>query len=134
MSIGQVVEHVGHDIRAEFPRLTAYQPVAHTDQVVAHVDRGGNAVPPMERVVTVTEGVIILDVVVHQRGLVKDLHGQGHPLHRVRKPRRLCGPVSPAGVPSSQRVVGGQGDKGAEVFASLEQEIPGDRFGDTERL
>ena len=52
-------------------RSRATQPVAEADEVVADVDRGADAVDAVQRFLPVAEGVVVLDVVVNEAGLVE---------------------------------------------------------------
>ncbi len=74
-------------------RLAADQPIAQADQVVADVDRRRRAVLAVQRLVAVAELVVVLDVVVDQRRLVKRLDRQRRPLDRVGNRRCLLGAV-----------------------------------------
>ena len=65
-------------------RLAADQAIAQADQVVADVDRGRHAVAPVNRFLAVAEGVVVLDVVVNERGLVERLDRHGRPADASR--------------------------------------------------
>ena len=53
------------------------QPVAFADQQVADIQRDGHAVLLVQRLLAVARGVVVLDVVVDERGLVEAFHRHG---------------------------------------------------------
>ena len=89
--IRQAVEDVGGAIAAEFLAFAADQAIAQAEQVIADVDGRADAVLAMQRCPAIAEGVVVLDVVVNQRSLVKRLDGQRRApdaVGQVRSPRR----------------------------------------------
>ena len=64
-------------VRAQGARFAGDQPVAQADEEVADVDRLSHAVYAVQRGAAVAELVVVLDVVVDQRGLVQGLDRQG---------------------------------------------------------
>ena len=84
VGVGQAIENVGDRVGAERLRLAADQAIAQADQVVADVDGRRRAVLPVDRLFAVAEGVVVLDVVVNERGLVERLDRHGRPADRSR--------------------------------------------------
>ena len=83
VGVGELVEDVGRDFRAEFLAIACDEPVAEADQVIADVDGGADAVDAVQRFLAVAEGVVVLDVIVDQARLVERLDGEGGALHGV---------------------------------------------------
>ena len=131
MGVGQAVENVGRAVAAEFLALAAHQAIAQADQVIADVDGRADAVLPVQRFLAVAEGVVVLDVVVDQRRLVKRLDGQGRALDRVgqlepRRPTRRRAAL--------EGVVGRQRDERPRTLAALGQPVVGDVLRDRQRI
>ena len=83
--VGQVIDDVGSGSGRHVARLAADQAIAQADQVVADIDGRGHAMPPMQRLMAVTVFIIVLDVVVHERGFVKSFHRHGDSTYGIRK-------------------------------------------------
>ena len=92
MGVGQAIQNVRGAIAAEFFALPGDQPIAEAEQIVADVDRRANAILAMQRGTAVAEGVVIFDVVMHQRCLVKRLDRQRRAADAVGQLGRLGGP------------------------------------------
>ena len=68
--------------------------VAFAQQEVAHVERNGHAVLDVQSPLSVTLFVVVFDIVVNQRGLVKALYRHGKHLQPQRRPRRRVLPIA----------------------------------------
>ena len=101
-------------------------PVSGPEQVVARIQRRGEAPLDVQRGPAVTHRIVVLDVVVDERGFVKDLDGHG------RRPGRRAvscwltttagfGPVGRHGVESGQR------DEGPEELSAAGEKVGGNR-------
>ena len=109
--------------RAEFLAVAAHEAVAEADEVVADVDGGADAVDAVQRLLAVAEGVVVLDVVVNEAGLVERLDGDGGALHGIGQ--------FPAGVGERGRcalegVVGGERDERPRALPAAGEEVVGD--------
>jgi hypothetical protein len=82
VGIGQQADEVAVDVGGQAGERR-HDPVADAEQPVAGVDRQRDAALDMDRRATVTHRVVVLDVVVDERCLVKDLDR-----HRSRMDRR----------------------------------------------
>ena len=124
--IGNVRRHVG----PQFASRTSDKAIAQANQVVANVDRRAGSMPTMQGLLAIAVLIVVLDVVMHQRGLVKGLDRHGDLAHRVGKPRqRLTGPRR-SRLSAGDRIVRRQGDEWTKPLASMGQPLVGDRLGD----
>ena len=77
VGVRQSGQDVGHAVAAEILLPTGDQAIAQADQVIADIDGRAHAVLAVEGRSAIAEGVIVLDVIMDQRRLVKNLDGQG---------------------------------------------------------
>ncbi len=85
----------------------------------------------MQRLAAITERVVVLDVVVHQRCLVERLDGKGRAPYRVGQLQPL-GRACPRR--SLERVVSRQRDERARALAALRHPVVSDRFVSSQRV
>ena len=95
------------------------QAVAFADEQVADIERNGEAVFFVQRFFAVTLRVVVLDVVVNERGLVKALDGDGDFAQVFGNGCAGCG---------AQRLVRGDGEKGPPAFARATEPFARDFF------
>ena len=131
MRFRQSIEDVGRTVAAQLLAFAADEPITKADEIITHVDRGADAVLPVQRRPAVAKGVVVLDVVVNQGRLVKRFDGQGGAPDRVRQRHFGCR-VGAGG--ALQRVVGGERDEGPRPLAALGQPIVGDALMRGERV
>ncbi len=134
MGVGELGRQIGHHVGRKRVALPGHQPITQADQVIAHVDGRRRAVAAVQGGPIVADLVVVLDVVVYQRGLVKNLDGQGNPPHGVRQPGNLLGPVRFGGRTAGQGVVDGQRDERTRVLPARGEEVVGNRFGAGDRI
>src|SRR5262245_28255932 len=83
--------------------------------------------PPMQRLMSVSKFIIVLDIVVDERGFVKSFHRHGDSTDGVRKHDSLI-------LPGGDRLVFSQGiesrqcDEGPKSFASFDQPVVSNSF------
>ena len=87
----------------------------------------------VDRLAAIAKAVVVLDVVVDQRSLMKDLHGHRHALNGVGDLGHVLGAPFAAGATAGQRVVRRQRDERPKMFAAANKEIPRDGFGGVKR-
>ena len=132
--LGQTIQDVSRHFGAQRARLAAHQPIAHPDQVIAHIDRRRRTVLAVHRRFAVPEQIVVLDVVVNQRRLVERLDRHRRPFHGVRKPSDAVGTVRRCRVAAGQGIVDRQGDERPRVLAALRKKIVSDRLGAGDRF
>ncbi len=85
----------------------------------------------MQGLPAIAESVVILNIVMDQRGFVKGLNGQGGSADRIRK----CGSFrGQRARPALKGVESGQGYKRPRTLASLGEPIVGDRLVNGQRI
>ena len=77
MGVGEVIKDVGSRVVPQFGSILTDQPVPEANEVVPNIDRGGNAVFLVQRLVAVAELVGVFDIVMNERCLVKRLNRHG---------------------------------------------------------
>ena len=110
--------HLGLLRRAGLAR--GEQAVAFADEQVAHVQRDGGAVFLVQRLLAVAERVVVLDVIVDERGLVEALDGDGGFLDVLGQ--------GLAGV-AAQRLKRGHGEEGPPALAGAHEPVARDALG-----
>jgi hypothetical protein len=133
MRLGQAIQDVDGHLGAQRARLAADQPVAHPDQVIAHIDRRRRPVLAVHRRFAVPERIVVLDVVVNQRRFVERLDRHRRPFHASGN-RRSIGTVRHRRVSAGQRIVDRQRDEGPRVLAALRKKIVSNRFRACDRF
>ena len=105
--------------------------VSQPDQMIADVDGLPRPVLAMQGFFAVTILVIVLNIVVNQRGFVKGFNRHRHTSHSIRNRgslssgRQSTGPQ--CGVPR------GDGNERAKPFSTFRQPFVGDIFGEGNR-
>ena len=118
----------------QFRGLATHEPVSHADQAVSHVYRGGDSILGMDRLLAITELVVILNVIVDEGCLVKRLYRHCRATDRIRNVLNIRGPVAHRRVSPGESIVDGQGDKGTRVLPSPGEEVIGHRLGCRDRV
>ena len=80
----QPCDDVRHAVGAQRLGLLRDEAVPEPDEEIADVDRGTDAVRPVNGLAPVPERVVIFDVVMHQGGLVQGLDRHGDTFHGRR--------------------------------------------------
>ena len=83
MGVGQAIENIADAVAAQLFAFPANQAVTQAEKIIANVDRCVHAMASVQRGLSVTEAVVVLDIVVYKRRFVEDFHGQGGSLDRV---------------------------------------------------
>src|SRR5207237_4742876 len=103
--------------------------------IIAHVDRRGHAMLVMQRWLTVSKCIAVLDVVVYERRFMKRLDGNcGAPHHVVNPRANMIRAVRLRAVAAGKRIICGERDERPRILAALSQEIEGDGLGGRERI
>ncbi len=117
LAFGGDAEHLDFLLGAGAAR--GEQAVTFADEQVADIQRDGDAVFFVQRLFAVTLRVVVLDVVVDERGFVEAFDGDGD-LAQILGQRR-------AGR-GAQRLIGGDGEERAPAFAGAAEPFAGDLF------
>ena len=130
MGCGHPVQHVAGDLSTHLATCRIDQLVADPDQVIADVDRRAGIVLPMQGLAAITEQVVVLDVVMHQRRLVKRLDRHRHTADRIGHPKAIAIALGRLqGLATGHRIVSRQRDERTESLAPTCQPVVGNLLG-----
>ena len=72
MGIHQAVKNVGRSVASENFAIVRKDSITQADQIISHVDCRRRVILSVQSLASVSVKVVILNVVMHQRGLMKD--------------------------------------------------------------
>src|SRR5262245_53614399 len=119
------MENVRRAVAPQFLAIAAGEAITQADQVVADVDRRADAVPPVQRFPTVAEGVVVLDVIVYQRRLVKRFDCQCNTANRIGQSDAIRAERTRRAL---QGIVSRQRDERPRTLAALRKPLVSDPF------
>ena len=79
------IENIGNDVGSKLLSIPTYKTIPHSDHVVANVDRRRDTITAMQCLIAIAEGIIVFDIVMHERRLVERLDRHGGAANGVRK-------------------------------------------------
>ena len=109
--------HGGSGFGGKF--VVGEKPVAFADEQIANVESDGDAVFGVQCFFAVTDGVVVFDVVVNQRGFVESFDGHGDFFEVGRKFFAVL---------PRERLVSGDGEKRPPAFAGAHEPVGADAF------
>ena len=129
MCIGETIQNIRRRLGSHLFATLTDEPVAQPDQIVTHIDRRADSIATVQRLLSVAVRVVVLNVIVDKRRLVKGFHRHRRATDFERELGQRIASGSTQTRAAGQRVISGERDERTQSLAPFHQPVPRDRLG-----